>query len=257
MRNMEQTANPMDYSERLVGDSRFSCNICLETVSDEPVLTLCGHVYCWACLFQWLKPGLTLSEQTELGLAHAATISSDASRRVCPTCKSSCSVRHVIPIYVRGAEDDEDEVKEDDVPERRGSEDDVAVGDDSLVTDLNITEGGLRHRNRSVHAEVRTNSEHGQVQVNRDERVIPRRESLVSPSGNNSRLVNDRIPRRPRLTERTEVRLSPQLYPSASLSHGMFPLPRDPAADDGATEYLSRLLLLLGSFVILCLLVFP
>jgi len=43
-------------------DNRFTCAICLENVSDEPVVTKCGHLYCWSCLYQWLEPGMMLSE---------------------------------------------------------------------------------------------------------------------------------------------------------------------------------------------------
>ena len=43
-------------------DNRFTCAICLENVSDEPVVTKCGHLYCWSCLYQWLEPGMLLSE---------------------------------------------------------------------------------------------------------------------------------------------------------------------------------------------------
>ena len=28
----------------------FECNICLEIASD-PVITLCGHLYCWPCIY--------------------------------------------------------------------------------------------------------------------------------------------------------------------------------------------------------------
>lgn len=29
----------------------FECNVCLELAS-EPVVTLCGHLYCWPCLYR-------------------------------------------------------------------------------------------------------------------------------------------------------------------------------------------------------------
>lgn len=32
-------------------DSEYCCNICLE-LSKEPVVTLCGHLFCWSCLFR-------------------------------------------------------------------------------------------------------------------------------------------------------------------------------------------------------------
>jgi E3 ubiquitin-protein ligase RNF5 len=29
----------------------FECNICLE-MAKEPIVTLCGHLFCWPCLFR-------------------------------------------------------------------------------------------------------------------------------------------------------------------------------------------------------------
>ena len=29
----------------------FECNICLDLAS-HPVITLCGHLYCWPCLYR-------------------------------------------------------------------------------------------------------------------------------------------------------------------------------------------------------------
>lgn len=58
----------------------FDCNICFDTVTD-PVVTCCGHLYCWTCLAQALS----------------------RSRNVCPVCKSGCDPqKDVIPIYGRG-----------------------------------------------------------------------------------------------------------------------------------------------------------
>jgi hypothetical protein len=31
--------------------SAFECNVCLE-LAKEPVVTLCGHLYCWPCLYR-------------------------------------------------------------------------------------------------------------------------------------------------------------------------------------------------------------
>ena len=44
----------------------FECNICLDTAS-EPVLTHCGHLYCWPCLYRWMQ--------------------SRRSQALCPICK--------------------------------------------------------------------------------------------------------------------------------------------------------------------------
>ena len=44
--------NTNNTSNSSIADSRFSCNICFEDVN-EPVVTRCGHLYCWPCLFRW------------------------------------------------------------------------------------------------------------------------------------------------------------------------------------------------------------
>ena len=32
----------------------FECNICLDVASDA-VISMCGHLFCWPCLHQWLE----------------------------------------------------------------------------------------------------------------------------------------------------------------------------------------------------------
>jgi E3 ubiquitin-protein ligase RNF5 len=32
----------------------FECNICFDT-ADEPVISVCGHLYCWSCIHQVRK----------------------------------------------------------------------------------------------------------------------------------------------------------------------------------------------------------
>ncbi|KAJ2723996.1 hypothetical protein GGI07_002283 [Coemansia sp. Benny D115] len=58
----------------------FSCNICFDTAT-APVLTICGHLFCWSCLVQWLERSAT-----------------------CPVCKAGCDKEKVIPVYGRGRE---------------------------------------------------------------------------------------------------------------------------------------------------------
>ncbi|GJJ69750.1 E3 ubiquitin-protein ligase RNF5 [Entomortierella parvispora] len=64
-------------------NAEFSCNICFDT-SMSPVLTLCGHLFCWSCLHQWLD--------------------SQRQNPTCPVCKAGCAQDKVIPIYGRGKE---------------------------------------------------------------------------------------------------------------------------------------------------------
>jgi E3 ubiquitin-protein ligase RNF5 len=68
-------------------DLAFTCNICLEGVKDrDPVVTQCGHLYCWPCLYRWLH-----------------TRHSDGT---CPVCKAGVTQDNVIPIFIRGSEND-------------------------------------------------------------------------------------------------------------------------------------------------------
>ncbi|KAF9664776.1 hypothetical protein SADUNF_Sadunf16G0053100 [Salix dunnii] len=61
--------------------SFFDCNICLDLATD-PVVTCCGHLFCWPCLYQWLH------------------VHSDAKE--CPVCKGEVTMKNVTPIYGRG-----------------------------------------------------------------------------------------------------------------------------------------------------------
>lgn len=56
----------------------FDCNICMCDV-EIPVVTRCGHLFCWSCLRGW-------SEKSS----------------ICPVCKSLCSLATVIPVYSKG-----------------------------------------------------------------------------------------------------------------------------------------------------------
>ncbi|KAG0274092.1 hypothetical protein BGZ95_010115 [Linnemannia exigua] len=81
------TTKPIDAGFAAGSDSEsngeFSCNICFDT-SMSPVLTLCGHLFCWACLHQWLE--------------------AQHQNPTCPVCKAGCAQDKVIPIYGRGKE---------------------------------------------------------------------------------------------------------------------------------------------------------
>ncbi|XP_041742065.1 E3 ubiquitin-protein ligase RNF185 isoform X3 [Coregonus clupeaformis] len=68
-------------------DSTFECNICLDT-SKDAVISLCGHLFCWPCLHQWLE--------------------TRPNRQVCPVCKAGISQDKVIPLYGRGSTGQQD-----------------------------------------------------------------------------------------------------------------------------------------------------
>eukprot|EP00770_Monocercomonoides_exilis_P012758 MONOS_12702.1-p1 / transcript=MONOS_12702.1 / gene=MONOS_12702 / organism=Monocercomonoides_exilis_PA203 / gene_product=unspecified product / transcript_product=unspecified product / location=Mono_scaffold00721:7722-8565(+) / protein_length=176 / sequence_SO=supercontig / SO=protein_coding / is_pseudo=false len=65
-----------DKTER--NNCSFKCIICFDVPSD-PVLTQCGHLYCWNCLMEWLE-----------------------NRKTCPLCNASCNINEIVPIHVKG-----------------------------------------------------------------------------------------------------------------------------------------------------------
>lgn len=76
--------------EKSSGDgdgSMFECNICFDAPRD-PVVTRCGHLYCWACLWRWMRQRAGASQ--------------------CPVCKAAVARDTVTPIYGRGRADGED-----------------------------------------------------------------------------------------------------------------------------------------------------
>lgn len=59
----------------------FECNICFELAQD-PIVTLCGHLFCWPCLYRWLH-------------VHARS-------QECPVCKAIVEEDKLVPLYGRG-----------------------------------------------------------------------------------------------------------------------------------------------------------
>lgn len=59
----------------------FECNICFELAQD-PIVTLCGHLFCWPCLYKWLHIHAHFQE--------------------CPVCKALIVQDKLVPLYGRG-----------------------------------------------------------------------------------------------------------------------------------------------------------
>ncbi|WOL06052.1 E3 ubiquitin-protein ligase [Canna indica] len=77
----------------------FDCNICLDFAAD-PVVTLCGHLYCWPCIYKWLQQG------------------DGASPQQCPVCKAALLQQSLVPLYGRGQSIKEAPQQIVDVPRR-------------------------------------------------------------------------------------------------------------------------------------------
>ena len=65
--------------------TNFECTICLDTAK-EPVLTKCGHMFCWPCIYNWLD--------------------SKQGRAKCPNCKNIITKDDLIPVYANGENKD-------------------------------------------------------------------------------------------------------------------------------------------------------
>ncbi|XP_076884684.1 E3 ubiquitin-protein ligase RMA1H1-like [Bidens hawaiensis] len=67
----------------------FDCNICLDSVQD-PVVTLCGHLYCYPCIYKWIH-----HQNTSLNIPNKNNLQ-------CPVCKHDISQKSLVPLYGRG-----------------------------------------------------------------------------------------------------------------------------------------------------------
>ncbi|KAI7837185.1 hypothetical protein COHA_008978 [Chlorella ohadii] len=159
-------------------ETMFSCNICYELAS-EPVVTLCGHLYCWPCLYRWLQV--------------------QSHCRTCPVCKAGVEKDKVIPIYGRGGNEDPRSKSKGEleaVPQRPAGQRPAPIV-----------------RNPLLQPNVNVNAQQGGFGI------IPTLFGLQNSNGN-----------------------------------GGYAEPLTPEQQHQA--FLSRLLLMLGSFVIMCLLLF-
>ncbi|KAJ6837952.1 uncharacterized protein M6B38_321745 [Iris pallida] len=92
-----------EKSRSAANAANFECNVCLD-MAKEPVVTSCGHLFCWPCLYQWLH------------------VHSD--HKECPVCKGEVMESNITPIYGRGSsqggggDDDGKEVAGNGIPPR-------------------------------------------------------------------------------------------------------------------------------------------
>jgi len=86
----KEDESPEDSNSRA-----FECNICLDTASDA-VISMCGHLFCWPCLHQWLE--------------------TRPQRQICPVCKAGIGRDKVIPLY--GRDGDQKDPRDKPIPPR-------------------------------------------------------------------------------------------------------------------------------------------
>lgn len=74
----------------------FECNICLDSAHD-PVVTLCGHLYCWPCIYKWLQVQNPSDDKS--------------NQKNCPVCKANISHASLVPLYGHGTSCSDSEAK--------------------------------------------------------------------------------------------------------------------------------------------------
>ncbi|XP_047313904.1 E3 ubiquitin-protein ligase RMA1H1-like [Impatiens glandulifera] len=79
-------SDSIDEMERRRSCRGFDCNICLDSV-EEPVVTLCGHLYCWPCIYKWMNTNNSNENEEE------------QQQYCCPVCRSDISQDTLVPIY--------------------------------------------------------------------------------------------------------------------------------------------------------------
>ncbi|KAL3857947.1 hypothetical protein ACJMK2_012572 [Sinanodonta woodiana] len=83
----EGGTHPPGEEDQGESSAYYECNICLDTAKD-PVVSMCGHLFCWPCLHQWLE--------------------TRPNRQMCPVCKAGIGKDKVVPIYGRGCTKSQD-----------------------------------------------------------------------------------------------------------------------------------------------------
>ncbi|KAH9758546.1 hypothetical protein WN944_008672 [Citrus x changshan-huyou] len=73
--------NPYSNNNSNSEAGNFECNICFDLAQD-PIVTLCGHLFCWPCLYKWLH--------------------GHSNYRECPVCKATIEEEKLVPLYGRG-----------------------------------------------------------------------------------------------------------------------------------------------------------
>ena len=75
-------------------EEKYQCHVCMDTAK-KPVVTPCGHLFCWVCIYHWLR-----SNQEYL---------------TCPICKSGLEMGMLRPILALHEPPDR---QEDGIPPR-------------------------------------------------------------------------------------------------------------------------------------------
>ena len=213
------TSGGSEGEEKSVGEAEasFVCNICLDPVKD-PVITQCGHLYCWSCLYRWLNTQHT----------------------TCPVCKAGVSKENVIPLFIRGSEQD----PRSNMP-------------------VSTTGGGGGSGGVSVQGSVGSGGDNGSATTDQaGNNVVPnrphgRRLEPQNNTGGGAGMQNLQA-QYGGISFSGSFGFFPSLFSLQfqSFAPAHVPNNRPPNSDELQEEFLSKVLFGLGSAVVLCLLLF-
>ncbi|CAN4102885.1 unnamed protein product [Withania somnifera] len=126
---------PTSSSDSITGG--YDCNICLDSAHD-PVVTLCGHLFCWPCIYKWLQVDSSTPQGSE-------------EKCKCPVCKAHISNSSLVPLYGHGTSSTESESKKsqlDVVVPRRPQATEMATLVNSLSPSSHVSQ--QLHDRRSI-----------------------------------------------------------------------------------------------------------
>ncbi|CAN0915027.1 E3 ubiquitin-protein ligase RMA1H1 [Linum grandiflorum] len=91
-----------EEGSNICSSNGFDCNICLDSVMD-PVVTLCGHLYCWPCIYKWLNSATLAGDDEDNEENYYSDLRTHSH---CPVCKSEISESSLIPLFSQGQTSD-------------------------------------------------------------------------------------------------------------------------------------------------------
>lgn len=127
------TSAPTNVPEK--DGSFFECNICLDSAQD-PMVTLCGHLYCWPCIYKWLH-------------VQTSSLDADEQQQNCPVCKANISVASLVPLYGRGGTSSESDSKKPNLGEVVPSRPHPSA----LNTSVTSSSTSTRHQTQQLHSD--------------------------------------------------------------------------------------------------------
>jgi len=232
--NREDTNNNNNNEEAGASGTSgaFDCNICL-CMSTEPVTTLCGHLFCWPCIYQWCRQSYPSYPNNSMNNMNNSN-NTNNNCPYCPVCKSPIKSNYsIIPLYGSGLKRNKNNIlrtaEGEEIPSRPSA---------SLLSSL-LSSPSNQQRNQNL---LYTSSWGSFFDYDGN--------SNNSNSNNTNNNSNNNSNNG--FSFHTGFGVFPALFGSLSSHHPSYPILRD--NDVNSHESLSRLFLALGFLLIVFLL---